>query len=111
MAYLKSECSTSNDENFVQDGETMKALTVTITLEEYRYLVREEAKNIGYINALEERLKKFEGHANLMTEMVLYDHPEFYGDMVEAVTKILAKMSGTVSEEESDTDEQKADTV
>lgn len=105
MAYLKSECSTSNDDNFVQDGEIMKELTVTITLEEYRYLVREEAKNTGYIKALEERLEKVEAQAKIMTDMVLYDHPEFYGDMVQAVTKFLAKMQEPVSDEESDTDE------
>ena len=110
MAYLKSECTGANDDNFVQDGETMKELTVTITLEEYRYLVREEAKNTSYINILEERLRKLESQAKLMTDMVLYDHPEFYGDMVQAVTKFLAKMQEPVSDEESDTDE-RAETV
>lgn len=109
--YLKSECTGANDDNFVQDGETMKELTVTITLEEYRNLIIERTRNEEYINNLEERFKKLESQAKLMTDMVLFDHPEFYGDMVEAVKKFLTKMSEPVSVEESDTVEQKADTV
>ena len=108
--YLKSECTGANDDNFVQEVETMKELTVTITLEEYRNLIIERTRNEEYINDLEERFKKLESQAKLMTDMVLYDHPEFYGDMVQAVKKFLAKMTEPASDEESDTDE-RAETV
>ena len=55
-------------------------------------------------------MEKVEAQAKIMTDMVLYDHPEFFGDMVQAVTKFLAKMQEPVSDEESDTDE-RAETV
>lgn len=108
--YLKSECTGANDDNFVQEGETMKELTVTITLEEYRNLIIERTRNEKYIDDLEERLKKAEAQAKIMTDMVMFDHPEFFGDVVQAVTKFLAKMQEPVSDEESDTDE-RAETV
>ena len=109
--YLKSECAGANDDNFVQDGEMMKELTVTITLEEYRNLVTEKTRNEDYIERLQQKLDKAEYQAKVMTDMVMFDHPEFFGDVVQSVTKFLAKMSGTASEEESNADEKKADKV
>ncbi len=103
--YLKSECSRSNEDDFVQDGETMKELTVTISLCEYRNLIREQAQNEEYINELKDKLKKLESQAKMMTAMVLYDHPEFYNDMFNSVKKFLVKMSEREADERSDTDE------
>ena len=109
--YLKSECTNANDDNFVQDGETMKELTVTITLEEYRNLITERAQNEDYIEHLQQKLDKAEYQAKVMTDMVVFDHPEFFGDAVQSVTKFLAKMSETTSGEERNADEQKADKI
>lgn len=89
-----------NEDDFAQDGDMMKELTVTITLCEYRNIIREQVRSEIEIGRLQETLKKAESQAKLMTDMVVFDHPEFYGDMVGAVTKFLKKMREPVSGEE-----------
>lgn len=91
--YLKSECTGANDDDFVQDGNTIKELTVTITLAEYRNLIIENTRYEKTVNDLKIRLEKAEKQAQLMRDMVLYDHPEFIGDLSNAVSKFLSRMS------------------
>lgn len=45
-----------NDYDYVQDGETIKELTVTITLDEYRHLITTNVRNEAQIDRLESRL-------------------------------------------------------
>lgn len=47
-----------NDYDYVQDGETIKELTVTITLDEYRNLITINAQNEARIEYLEKRLSE-----------------------------------------------------
>lgn len=45
-----------NDYDYVQDGETIRELTVTITLDEYRNLITTNVRNEARIDCLEKRL-------------------------------------------------------
>lgn len=45
-----------NDYDYVQDGETIKELTVTITLDEYRHLITTNVRNEARIDYLENKL-------------------------------------------------------
>ena len=45
-----------NNYDYVQDGETIKELTVTITLDEYRNLITTNVRNETQIDYLENRL-------------------------------------------------------
>ena len=103
--YLKSECTGANDDDFVQVEGTMKELTVTITLCEYRNLITEQTRYEAEVDRLQDRLKQAEERAKLMTDVVMLDHPEFFGDVIGAVTKFLKKMTEPVSSEEVDCDE------
>lgn len=55
MENIKTDFS-YNDYDYVQEGETMKELTVTITLEEYRDLIITNIRNETRIDYLENRL-------------------------------------------------------
>lgn len=98
--YLKSECTGANDDDFVQAEGTMKELTVTITLCEYRNLIAENARYEALVNQLGDKRKNLESQVKTLSEMVLYDHPEFYTDMFDAVVKFLKKANTPVSVEE-----------
>ena len=98
--YLKSECTGANDDDFVQAEGTMKELTVTITLCEYRNLITERTRYEAEVDRLQDRLKQAEEREKLMTDVVMLDHPEFYTDMFDAVVKFLKKANTPVSVEE-----------
>lgn len=102
---LKTEYNSFNEDDFVESGGEMKELTVTITLCEYRYLIAEQTRNEAEIDRLQDQLKRAEERAKLMADVVMLDHPEFFGDVIGAVTKFLKKMTEPISCEEADCDE------
>lgn len=102
---LKTEYNSFNEDDFVENGGEMKELTVTITLCEYRYLIAEQTRNEAEIDRLQDQLKRAEERAKLMADVVMLDHPEFFGDVIGAVTKFLKKMTEPISCEEADCDE------
>lgn len=87
-----------NEDNFVEENGELKELTVTITLCEYRNLLIECERLVAQNQDLSSQLSALKEQAELMRDMIIYDHPEFYGDMVDAVEKFLAKMKETANE-------------
>ena len=95
-----------NEDDFVESSGEMKELTVTITLCEYRNLIAENARYEALINQLGDKRKNLESQVKTLSEMVLYDHPEFYTDMFDAVVKFLKKANTPVSVEEESKNEE-----
>lgn len=102
---LKTDYNSFNEDDFVESGGEMKELTVTITLCEYRNLITEQTRYEAEVDRLRDRLKQAEEGAKLLTDVVMFDHPEFFGDVIGAVTKFLKKMTEPVPSEEVDCDE------
>ena len=101
-----AECSHFKDKNdFVDRGGDIKESTVTIALCEYRNLITEQTRNEAEIDRLQDRLKQAEEWAKLMTEVVVFEHPEFFRNAIDAVIKFLKKTREPVSSEEVDCDE------
>jgi hypothetical protein len=61
-----------NEDNFVEENDTMKELTVTITLGEYRNLIQERVYNEKTIETLQEEKKVL----NLQNFVPFQDHQE-----------------------------------
>lgn len=73
---LKTEYS-YNEDDFVQNGNGMQELTVTITLCEYRNLVKDISYQDGTIEKLEEENKKLKEQNKAYQEYIIANHPEF----------------------------------
>ena len=103
---LKTDYANFNEDDFVESGGEMKELTVTITLCEYRNLIAENARYEALINQLGDKRKNLESQVKTLSEMVLYDHPEFYTDMFDAVVRFLKKANTPVTVEEESKNEE-----
>ena len=65
---LKSEHPYSCDYDFVQQGEAMNELTVTITLAEYRDLIEDQTRMSLEIDRLKAEKKELEDKAKSLSE-------------------------------------------
>lgn len=73
--YLKTDYQ-CNEDDFVQNGDFLNELTVTITLCEYRNLIREQTQNEKRIEILEEELKKTKESASTLMKLFMIKSPE-----------------------------------
>lgn len=71
---LKTSCG-YNEDDFVEVDKDLKELTVTITLCEYRSLIREQAQAAKEIELLQDKLKKAQESGNAMLEVLLRKSP------------------------------------
>ncbi len=77
-----------NEDDFVQSGENMQELTVTITLCEYRNLIKDITYQDNTIEKLEEENKKLKEQNNAYQGYIIANHPEFIeklGDFANAL--------------------------
>lgn len=73
--YLKTDYG-CNEDDFVQNGGFLNELTVTITLCEYRNLIKEQVQNAKRIEILEEELKKTKESASTFMKLFMIKSPE-----------------------------------
>lgn len=85
--YLKTDYQ-CNDDDFVQNGDFLNELTVTITLCEYRNLIREQAQNEKRIEILEEELKKTRESAKTFMQLFMFKSPETINKICDLVNGI-----------------------
>ena len=84
---LKTDYS-YNEDDFVQHGEALKELTVTITLAEYRCLVREGVRSAERIEQLEEELKKVKEGGKAMYQLLMLKSPEILNKFSDLLNEI-----------------------
>lgn len=78
-----------NEDDFVQNGEELKELTVTITLCEYRNLIRELSTYDAKIESTQEENKKIKEQLRSLAEIIVYKDPEIMNDVKKAIYSIL----------------------
>lgn len=89
---LKTEEYSYNEDNFIEENGTFKELTVTITLEEYRNLIREQCYNEKAIETLQEEnealrkeISKYKEQNNTLMISVCQRNPEIIDKIIETV--------------------------
>ena len=77
-----------NEDDFVQNGNGMQELTVTITLCEYRNLIKDITNQDKAIEKLEEENEKLKKQNKAYQDYIIANHPEFIkklGDFANVV--------------------------
>ena len=92
-----------NDDDFVQVGADMKELTVTITLCEYRNLIREQAQSAKEIEVLQDKLKKAQESGKFFMELMLLKSPEAVNKICDLYNEFFP--NGKTNAEEIENDE------
>lgn len=92
-----------NEDDFVQVGDDMKELTVTITLCEYRNLIREQTNAAKEIELLQDKLKAAQESGKTFMELLLLRSPEVVNKICELYNEFFP--SGTTKAEEKENDE------
>lgn len=87
--YLKTDCE-CNEDDFVQKDGFMNELTVTITLAEYRYLIREQTRSAKQIECLEEELKKAKESAKTFMQLFMIKAPETINKLCDMFSDIFS---------------------
>lgn len=77
-----------NEDDFVQVGEAMNELTVTITLCEYRNMIREQVQAAKVIELLQEKLKKAEETSKTFMQLFMFKSPETINKLCEIVNEL-----------------------
>lgn len=77
-----------NEDDFVQNGDALKELTVTITLAEYRGLIREQTRSAEQIEHLEEELKKVKEGYTMAMQLVMLKSPETVNKVCDLYNEI-----------------------
>lgn len=86
---LKTEFNYYNEDDFVQSGENLQELTVTITLCEYRNLIKEITCQDKTIEKLEEENKRLNEQNKAYQDYITVNHPEIIeslGALANALT-------------------------
>lgn len=103
---LKTEDCYYPKDNFVQEGDTLRELTVEITLDEYRDLITWQADNAALIGRLEEENKKLkECIAAINAPMAL----EAFREMLARIFNRPSPLSNAVDDEDNNDDIEEAD--
>lgn len=101
---LKTEYS-YNEDDFVQNGDEMQELTVTISLCEYRNLVKDLAYQDGVIQTLEKENERLNKAAVLYQNYIVGNHPELTEKLEEYINVFLSLGLNNQSDEDGVTSE------
>ena len=85
---LKTEYS-YNEDDFVQNRDGMQELTVTISLCEYRNLVKDITYQDATIEKLEQENEKLKKEQKAYQDYITINHPEFIEKLGELVNVFL----------------------
>ena len=90
-----------NEDDFVQRGESLNELTVTITLCEYRNLIREQTRSAERIDFLEEKLKETKEMGKTFMQLFMLKSPETINKLCDLYNEFFPNKT-----EEGEEDEQ-----
>lgn len=94
-----------NEDDFVENQDGMQELTVTITLCEYRNLLKDIAYQDAKVEKLEEEAKKTKETTNALLQMILLKSPEVIDKLYDVISAILPNTE-KAEVEKSENDEQ-----
>ena len=98
---LKTDYGWSGDD-FVQADGTINELTVTITLCEYRNLIRDRQRHEVIIEGLNSELKKSRESMQTFAQMVSLKSPEVIDKLVSIIEEFIPKAKAEAEEGEVD---------
>ena len=97
---MKTECG-YNEDDFVQNGDSLNELTVMITLAEYRNLIREQTRSAEYIEHLEKELKNAKESAKAFMQLFMVKSPETINKFCDIFNSIFPKNKTETEEGEN----------
>lgn len=101
---LKTEYS-YNEDDFIQNGNDMKELTVTITLCEYRNLVRVLSNADTIVERLQEENKKLTEQNQTLSSFIVSQNPEMIQSFGNTIKSIFNKEKAQAEPVQSDTEQ------
>ena len=101
---LKTEYS-YNEDDFIQNGNDMKELTVTITLCEYRNLVRDLSNADTIVERLQEENKKLTEQNQALSSFIVSQNPEMIQGLGNAINSLFNKDETQAEPVQGDTEQ------
>lgn len=112
---LKTELGIYCDEDFVQEGGTMRELTVEISLSEYRDLIAGQTSDGALINKLNAEKEELEEENKKLKERIAAINApmalEALREMLVMIFNRPSPLSNTVDDEDNNDDIEEADNV
>lgn len=108
--YLKTDYQ-YNEDDFVQNGDFLNELTVTITMCEYRNLIREQAQNEKRIEILEEELKKTRESCKTFMQLFMVKSPNVINKICDAFSELFPQSKNETQEGESNEQIRKQESI
>lgn len=87
MSY-KTTSGIYNEDDFVQNESGMQELTVTITLCEYRNLIRELQRQDVIIEELKTRMKNAQEYSKTLFQMLMVKSPEVINKAIDIIKEL-----------------------
>ena len=95
-----------NEDDFVENNETLRELTVTITLCEYRNLITERTRNENEIAKLQDELTTANKQIKSLQSVIIKRTPDFTKELAAMCAELLGtNEAGEEKGETEDTDE------
>ncbi len=91
---IKSEYE-YNEDNFVEENENLKELTVTITLCEYRNLIEDRAYSDKAIGELQDEVEKLKKQNEAFVNLILKMSPDIAKPLKEQIESVFALLYNT----------------
>ena len=103
---LKSDYN-YNEDDFIQDGDVLRELTVTITLCEYRNIIEDLTYTRSQVDSLQEQKEKLKKQNDALVKVLRSNIPEFESPLKSIVDILLGRNnseSNTIAHNEPNID-------
>ena len=101
--YLKTD-SICNEYDFIEENGQMKELTVTITLEEYRYLVSEISTADKTVNSYQKEIERLLKENENYKALLLAKFPDIKSKMIEIIECLGKDIASSIQSEVQEND-------
>ena len=91
MDVTKTAYGSFCEDDYTQTGDQLNELTVTITLCEYRNLIREQVRNEALIDELQEKMKDIKKEFEGLKNIVIQNNPEIFDFIRQTINAISGK--------------------
>lgn len=110
MDNLKTDqYSSFNEDDFFQNGDTLIEATVTITLCEYRNLIRDQARSEMLIEEKDAKIKDLEKKLDTLSKAMLIKNPELFNNITKAMGEFFGAEGRCDDDEEEGSEENNED--
>ena len=104
MSYKTELRNTYNEDDFVQTEGGMQELTVTITLCEYRNLIRDLQRQDVIIENLETKMKNAQEYSKTLFKLLMVKSPEVINKAIDIIKELFPQVEAKAEEEQAGDD-------